>query len=158
MAALRSGYVWPPHFGRRVDFRLARTSFRQEPFHHPTAVRVGLEISAVNGADGYARESSRGPTATVHREASGSMSEYEERFRNPLPSLGETFAASRVRKRSRWQRNRIRIVAAAVGVACAFASFDGSFRYNRATTVGEQISSTTVSDRVEAFSLNGGCK
>ena len=79
------------------------------------------------------------------------MSEYEERFRDPLPSLGETFAASRVRKRSRWQRHRIRVVAAAVGVACAIASFDGKFRYDQATTVGEQISSTTVSDRVEAL-------
>ena len=86
------------------------------------------------------------------------MSEYEERFRNPLPSLGETFAASRARKRSRWQRNRIRVVAAAVGVACAFASFDVRFRCDRATTVGEQISPTTVSDRVQTFSLNGDCK
>jgi len=86
------------------------------------------------------------------------MTEYEERFHNPSPSLGETFAASRARKRSRWQRNRTRVVAAAIGVACAFASLDGSVGYNRATTVGEQISSTTVSDRVQAFFLNGGCK
>jgi len=123
-----------------------------------TAVRVGLEISAADGADGNVRELSEGPTAPVHREASGSMTEYEERFHNPSPSLGETFAASRARKRSRWQRNRTRVVAAAIGVACAFASLDGSVGYNRATTVGEQISSTTVSDRVQAFFLNGGCK
>ena len=79
------------------------------------------------------------------------MTEYEERFHNPSPSLGETFAASRARKRSRWQRNRIRVVAAAVGVACAFASFDVRFRCDRGITVGEQISPTTFQTKFRPF-------
>jgi hypothetical protein len=107
---------------------------------------------------GIAAELSEGPTARDYREVSGSMSEYEERFLNPLPSLSETFAASRVRKRSQWQCNRIRVVAAAVGVACAFASFDGRCRHDGATTVGQQISATAVSSRVQTSLLNGGCK
>jgi hypothetical protein len=63
MAALRSEHYDPGRriFGRRVDFRLARTSFRKEPFNNAAVVCLGLEILAANGADGNARDLSEGP-------------------------------------------------------------------------------------------------
>jgi hypothetical protein len=84
------------------------------------------------------------------------MSEYEDRFRKPMLSLAETLAASRGRKRIGWRRNRIRLIAAAVGIACGFASHDGNLRHDRGTGVEGKRLPTTVSDRIRTSSSKAG--
>jgi hypothetical protein len=53
------------------------------------------------------------------------MSEYEERFRSPAPSLHQTFAATRGPNRGRQRSRRLWVAAALVGVmtmTCKVAS------------------------------------
>jgi hypothetical protein len=90
------------------------------------------------------------------------MSEYEERFRAPAPSLHQTFAAtrgrSRGRSRGRRRRRRIWVAAAAVGVltitykvASHHAVHSWTISLSRTTATQGQTSPMTVSDEFRLF-------
>ena len=51
-----------------------------------------------------------------HREVVMTISEYEERFRSPPPSLHQTFTAARGLKRRRWRSHCFWVAAVLVGV------------------------------------------
>ena len=51
-----------------------------------------------------------------HREVVMTISEYEERFRSPPPSLHQTFAAACELKRRRWRSHCFWVAAVLVGV------------------------------------------
>src|SRR5262249_30754129 len=103
---------------RFVDFGLARTSFEQRTLPPITALVPGpphgRRCDPCSAAIGAAQETPERSTASDRREVAMTMSEYEERFRPPGPSLHQTYAATRGRNAGR--RRRIWLVAAAVGV------------------------------------------
>ena len=73
--------------------------------------RRGLRTTA-----GNAREISEGPAFSSLREVIMTMSEYEERFRPPAPSLHQTFTEVRGPNRGGRRSRRLWVAAAVVGV------------------------------------------
>jgi hypothetical protein len=72
----------------------------------------GVEVALSPDNSG---EISEGETFSNLREVIMSMSEYEERFRPPAPSLHQTFAEVRGPNRGRWNR-RLWVTATLVGL------------------------------------------
>src|SRR5215471_17573646 len=77
--------------------------------------RVRRDVEAALSPDSI-REISGGSTFFNLREVIMTMSEYEERFRPPVPSLHQTFAEVRGPNRGGKQRRRIWVTAALLGV------------------------------------------
>jgi hypothetical protein len=87
-----------------------------------------------------------------------SMSEYEERFRPPGPSLHQIFTATGGRRREPRRRRRIWVVAAAVGVLTVTyivvsprAGSGWRSGHARITVCQDQRSATMVSDEFRLF-------
>ena len=76
--------------------------------------RVRKDIEAALSPDN-SREISEGSTFSNLREVIMTMSEYEERFRPPAPSLHQTFAEVRGLNRGGRQNRRLWVTAALVG-------------------------------------------
>jgi hypothetical protein len=77
--------------------------------------RVRADVEAALSADN-SREISEGSTFSKAREVIMTMSEYEERFRPPAPSLHQTFAEVRGPSRGGRRSRRLWATAALVGV------------------------------------------
>jgi ferric-dicitrate binding protein FerR (iron transport regulator) len=97
-------------------------------------------------------------TAPDRREVIMIMSEYEERFRAPAPSLHQTFATTRGRSPGRRRRRRIWVAVAAVGVltitykvASHHAVHSWTISQSRTTATHGQTSPMTVSDEFRLF-------
>ena len=90
---------------------------------------------------GNAPEISEGSTFSNLREVIMTMSEYEERFRPPAPSLHQTFAEVRGPNRGGSRSRRLWVSAALVGVMTITSKAALHHRYPRARGVHEWRSS-----------------
>lgn len=72
------------------------------------------------------------------------MSEYEERFRSPAPSLHQTFAAARGPNRGRQRSRRLWVAAALVGVMTMTCKVASHHAVHSATGNGSQVWKSSV--------------
>jgi hypothetical protein len=123
-AALDAGFSSP--LGRlRAHSNVVES---RQPTAGPSTDAMGCERTSRRRYSGQqpgnAPEIAEGSTLPDRREVIMIMSEYEERFRSPAPSLHQTFAATRGPNRGRRSR-RLWVAAALVGVmtmTCKVAS------------------------------------
>jgi hypothetical protein len=94
---------------------LAAVPSRRQPNGHSCDRRVRRDVEAALSPDNIL-EISGGSTFFNLREVIMTMSEYEERFRPPAPSLHQTFAEVRGPNRGGKQRRRLWVTAALLGV------------------------------------------
>jgi len=106
---------------------------------------------------GITRQTPDGSTAADRREVAMSMSEYEERFRPPAPSLYQTLTVAAGRNAGR-RRRRIWVVAAAIGVlaitwgaASHHAVHGWTSSHSRTTAFYGQRLAAAVSDEFSVF-------
>jgi hypothetical protein len=111
--------------------------------------RTSMQLSPGSNA-GFVRKHRMTPTAPDRRKVAMTLSEYEERFRPPAPSLHQTFAAARGRNQERRPR-RIWAIAAALGVltiTCRVASHHAvhgwKISHGETPAVQEQTSPTSL--------------
>ena len=105
-----------PDFQRFVDYGITHTSLDRRGMPPVTALmrRVRRDVEAAFSADN-SREISEGSTFSNLREVIMTMSEYEERFRPPAPSLHQIFAEARGPNRGGRGGRRLWVVAALIG-------------------------------------------
>jgi hypothetical protein len=108
-------------FQRLVDYRLIQTSLdrRSMPSGHSADAMGsrGHRGGVITARQlGNAPEIPEGSTLPDRREIIMIMSEYEERFRSPTPSLHQIFAEARGPNRGRWRSRRLWAAVALVGV------------------------------------------
>ena len=72
------------------------------------------------------------------------MSEYEERFRSPTPSLHETFAEARNPNRGRWRSRPFWVAAALVGVMSMTMKVVSHHTIHSGTSNGSQLCETGI--------------
>jgi len=100
---------------RRSARDLAAVPSRRQPNGHGCDRGVRRDVQAALSPDNI-REISGGSTFFNLREVIMTMSEYEERFRPPAPSLHQTFAEVRGPNRGGKQRRRLWVTSALLGV------------------------------------------
>ena len=100
---------------RRSARDLAAVPSRRQPNGHSCDRRVHRDVEAALSPDNT-REISEGSTFSDFREVIMTMSEYEERFRPPTPSLHQTLAEVRGPDRGGRRSRRLWVTAALVGV------------------------------------------
>src|SRR5262249_51586060 len=100
---------------RRSARDLAAVPSRRQLNGHSCDQRIRRDVEAALSPDNI-REISGGSTFFNLREVIMTMSEYEERFRPPAPSLHQTFAEVRGPNRGGKQRRRLWVTAALLGV------------------------------------------
>src|SRR5271170_3505908 len=84
-----------------------------------------IEAAWCSATTGKCARNTRGSILPGRREVIMTISEYEERFRFPAPSLHQTFAMTRGSNRGRRRTRRLWVAAAVVGVmtmTCKVAS------------------------------------
>jgi hypothetical protein len=72
------------------------------------------------------------------------MSEYEERFRSPTPSLHETFAEARNPNRGRWRSRPFWVAAALVGVMSMTMKVVSHHTIHSGASNGSQLCETGI--------------
>jgi hypothetical protein len=135
-------YTGPPDFQHFVDYGIAHTSLDRRSMPPVTAGSHGGRLRRCPGQQPVNKpEISEGSTFSNLREVIMTMSEYEERFRPPAPSLHQTFTEVRGPNRERRRSRRLWVSAALVGVM-AITSKAGLHHSNDAN--GSQVSKSGI--------------
>ena len=109
-----------PDFQHFVDYGIARTSLDRRSMPPVKAfmrrVRMDVEVALSWATAGNTPEILEGSSFSNLREVIMTMSEYEERFRPPVPSLHQTFTEVRGPNRGGRRSRRLWVSAALVGI------------------------------------------
>jgi hypothetical protein len=98
-----------------------------------------IEVGFSGQHPGNAPEIPEHSMSLGRREVIMTISEYEERFRSPTPSLHQTFAATRGHNRGRLRTRRLGVAAALVGVMAMTCKIASLHTVHNATSDASQI-------------------
>ena len=140
----RTGTAAKPVAGFSVLCRLSDRSYVvgscSSMSRHRCDRRVRRDVEAALSPDSI-REISGGSTFSNLREVIMTMSEYEERFRPPAPSLHQTFAEVRGPNRGGRRSRRLWVTAALVG---AMAMTSKTALHHSSHANGSQVSKSAI--------------